>query len=429
MAIRRLAIGAFLACSAAAQPRSEVNYDEAKVPSYTLPDPLVLESGERVRQAGVWYKRRRPEILDLFSTFVYGRTPEWFRSPDSELLSSDAHAVGGKAIRREVRIYPAGKDGPGMDLLLYLPASLRGPAPIFLGLNFGGNQTVSADPGIRPGQVWAPDPVTKEWTKKAAPPESRGRSAAQWQVEMILARGYGLGTIYYGDIEPDFKGGRAYGFGQLFSHPGPARPDEWGSIGVWAWGLSRALDYLAKSEKDVDAGRVMLVGHSRLGKTALWAAAQDTRFAMAISNNSGEGGAALARRKFGERIRADSNFPYWYCLNHGKFTDREEDLPIDQHMLLALIAPRPVYVASAEEDRWADPRGEFLSGVAAGPVYRLLGKKDLGATEMPGIHQPIMRRMGYHIRAGKHDVTAYDWEQFLRFAEIHAGKLPASGRQ
>lgn len=418
MSVSRLATAILVAATAVAQ-QHEVNYDEAKVPAYSLPDPLTLGNGERVRDAATWNLRRRPEILDLFSTYVYGRTPRWSRSPESELLSHEAKALGGKAIRREVRIYPAGRDGPGMNLLLYLPASARGPVPTFLGLNFSGNHTVSPDPGIRLSPVWVRDQATKTWSKSPATPDSRGKAAAQWQVEMIIARGFGLATIYYGEIEPDFGEGRKYGMARIFGHSGQVEPDEWGSIGVWAWGVSRAVDYLISSEKGVDPHRIIVVGHSRLGKTALWAAAQDTRIAMAISNNSGEGGAALARRKFGERIDGNANFPYWYCLNHKKFSYREEDLPVDQHMLLALIAPRPVYIASAEEDRWADPRGEFLSAVAAGPVYRLLGQADLGTSEMPPIEQPIMKRLGYHIRAGKHDVTAYDWRQFLAFAELN----------
>lgn len=431
MVVRTFALSLFLGCCASAQDQPEINYDESKVPSYTLPDPLMLRSGERVRDDKTWYQRRRPEILSLFSEFVYGRTPRWTGRPAGELLAIDAHALRGKAIRKELRIYPAGKGGPGMDLVLYLPVGAREPAPIFLGLNFGGNHTISTDPGILLHDVWVRDPTTKAMTRQPARPESRGRAAEQWQVERILARGYGLGTIYYCDIEPDFDGGRKYGFGQLFSHPGPAEPNEWGAIGIWAWGLSRAMDYLAESVKGVDRHRVMLVGHSRLGKTALWAAAQDTRFAGAISNDSGEGGAALSRRQFGERT-ADLNraFPHWFCPNFRKFNGHEEDLPVDQHMLLALIAPRPVYVASADEDLWADPKGEFLSAVAAGPIYRLLGKQDLGTDRVPPLHEPIMHDIGYHIRAGAHDVTAYDWEQYLRFADLHlwAGQSPASGR-
>jgi hypothetical protein len=404
-----------------AQP-ADVNYDEAKVPKYTLPDPLVLQNGQPVRNARTWSKQRRPEILRLFQTQVYGRSPARPKRIDFQVASVDQQALGGKAIRKQVTVFfSSRKDGPKMDILIYLPTGARRPVPLFLGLNFPGNQAIHSDPGIKLGEVWVRDPARKTMIKQPAREASRGLSAGQWQLEKILARGYGLATIYYGDIEPDFNGGIQYGIRPLFYTAGQTAPapDEWGAIGAWVWGLSRALDYL-QTDKAIDARRVAVMGHSRLGKTALWAGAQDTRFALVISNDSGEGGAALSRRRFGERVRnLNTSFPHWFCDNYKKFNDREDDLPIDHHMLIALIAPRPVYVASAEQDLWADPRGEFLSVVHAGPVYRLLGKQDLGTDQMPGIHQPLMGTLGYHVRAGKHDVTAYDWDRYLDFADKH----------
>jgi hypothetical protein len=238
-------------------------------------------------------------------------------------------------------------------------------------------------------------------------------------LEKILAHGYGLAHIYYDDIEPDFEGGAQYGVRPVFFAQGP---DAGAAIAAWTWGLSRALDYL-ETDKQIDAKHVAVFGHSRLGKTALWAGAEDTRFAMVISNCSGEGGAALSRREFGEQPRhLNKSFPYWFDANYKKYSDHESDLPFDQHELIALIAPRPVYVATAEEDLWADPKGQFLAEVAAGPVYELLGKKGLGTDQWPAVHQPIMHDIGYHHRAGKHDVTAYDWDQYLAFADLHFGR-------
>jgi hypothetical protein len=238
----------------------------------------------------------------------------------------------------------------------------------------------------------------------------------------VLARGYGLATVYYGDIEPDFPEGGNLGLRAALSPQGKDtvfQPDDWGAIGVWAYGLSRAMDYL-EQEPAVDAKRVAVMGHSRLGKTALWAGAQDERFAIVISNNSGEGGASLVRRRFGEAIHHSvSMVPYWYCTRYRQYAWHEADLPVDAHMLISLIAPRPVYVASATKDLWADPRGEFLAAKHAEPVYQLLGRAGLGVADMPPADHPVGDFIGYHVRTGDHDVTAYDWEQYIAFADRH----------
>jgi dienelactone hydrolase len=390
------------------------NYDEAKVGTYTLPDPLTMNDGSKVTTAQQW-RKRRAELLQLFAENVYGRTPTTKPKVRFEETLRDANALGGLATRREITIHLTSKaDGPKMNLMLYVPNKRTGRVPAFLAMNYGGNHAVHADPKITLSTAWMRESKANGIVNNRATQASRGVEARRWPIEMIVQRGFAIATFYYGDVFPDHNDGLSTSI-----IPHYTKDEDWNAIGAWAWGLSRALDYLQK-DTDIDAKRIAVMGHSRHGKAALWAGAQDERFAIVISNDSGESGAALARRNFGETVaRINTAFPHWFNAKYKSYNNRVNDLPIDQHEILALIAPRPVYVASAVEDQWADPRGEFLSAQAASPVYKLLGKDGLTASAMPGLHQPVMSTIGYHIRAGVHDVTNYDWEQFLNFADRH----------
>jgi len=397
------------------------NYREERVPAYTLPDPLMMADGSQVATPAQWRKKRRPELLELFRSCVYGRAPEPPESRASRSFDVDRAALGGQAIREQVTVFLTGREGgPCMDLLIYRPAGAQRPVPAFLGLNFSGNHSIHADPAIRLSRSWM-RPGREGVVENRATAASRGKSSSRWPVERIVARGYALVTIYYGDIDPDFHDDFRNGIHPHFDGPDPtARPaDAWGSIAAWAWGLSRALDFLETHEA-IDARRVAVIGHSRLGKTSLWAGARDERFALVVSNNSGCGGAALSRRAYGETVeRINTSFPHWFCENFKRFNSRESALPVDQHLLISLIAPRPVYVASADRDLWADPRGEFLSALHAGPVYRLLGATGLPSETMPPLDRPALGAVGYHVRSGAHDVKQFDWERYLDFADLH----------
>ena len=423
---KSLASALFLAASlsAIAQQPKPANYDESKVGNLPLPDPLICADGTKVTDAKTWQTKRRAEVFGLFQTHVYGRSPAPPANLVYEVTKTDPQALGGKATRKEVAIYLLGKkDGPRLDLQLFVPNGAKGPVPAFLGCNFNRNHAVHADPSITLNPRWmrtARD--SKNVVNNRATDASRGSEASRWQVEMIIVKGYALATYYYGDVEPDHAEGWKDGLRAAMSKDGANTqfaPDAWGAIGSWAWGLSRGLDYLEK-DKAIDAKKVAVIGHSRLGKTSLWAGASDERFAMVISNNSGEGGASISRRDFGETIAVlNKNFPHWFCGNYKQYTGHPENLPVDMHELAALAAPRPLYIASAQEDTWADPKGEFLAGKLAEPVYALFGNKGTGVAEWPAVNQPVGEFVGYHVRSGKHDVTAYDWEQYLRFADKH----------
>jgi dienelactone hydrolase len=348
---------------------------------YKLPDPLKSTTGKPVT-AAEWRKHRRVEVLDLFATHIYGRSPATTRTTFKKATEQDN--------RREVDITTTGPQGSAtFRLTIYLPAKRTGRVPVFLLLN------------------------------------NRGSLASQvnnpfFPVDKIVARGYAAAGITLGEVAPDNP--QKYREGVIRAHDGPdeSSPDRWRTIAAWAWGAQRAMDYL-QTDTDIDPKRVAVIGHSRGGKAALWAGAQDERFALTISNNSGESGAALARRREGETVaKINTSFPHWFAENYKKYNDREDDLPVDQHELIALLAPRLAYVASAQDDAWADPLGEFLSCVHATPVYRLLGVPGVGATEHPPVEQPVQSgRIGYHMRKGGHGLIESDWQRFMDFADKH----------
>ena len=404
-----------------------INLDEEKVGPYTLPDPLVTTDGQRSATAQAWTQQCRPELLRLFEDQVYGRVPrpEKPLHITSRVRSEDKAALGGTAVRREITISFSGPpEGPRLDLLLYLPktADRVRACRRSSGSTSGGTTRSIAIPGSRSPAGGCP--TILHTASRTTRPRTRAKaSSSRWQVERVLARGYAIVTAYYGDIDPDYDDGFQNGVEPLFYHPGQTRPaaNEWGSIAAWAWGLVRALDAL-ESVPEIDAHQVVLHGHSRLGKTALWAGAVDPRFAVVIANESGCGGAALSRRNFGETVlRINTSFPHWFCTNFREYNAHEDRLPVDQHELIALIAPRPVLICSAAEDLWADPKGEFLAALGASPVYKLLGTDGLAVSEMPAPapDQLVKSTIGYHIRPGKHDVTADDWDAFMNFADYH----------
>ncbi len=409
-----LVAGVILVASAQTRPALPANYDEARVGAYSLPDPLLLANGKHVRDARTWFRQRRPEIEHLFETEMHGRSPARPHDLSFNVFDKGTPVFDGKAVRKQVEIrFSAKGNTPEADLLMYIPAEAQKPVPLVMQISFVPNSLSIDDPGIRPGEMW-----NREKKRVPAGTESR---FPKWNIDALLAHGFGVATIYYGDIDPDFDGGVSLGVRGLFLKPGQQQPapDEWGAISAWAWGLSRAMDYL-ETDRSVDAKRVAIFGVSRLGKTVLWAGAHDTRFALVIASCSGEGGAALSRRDYGETvIHLNVNFGYQFCRNYQKYGGHVDQLPFDAHMLLALIAPRPLYLSTGDQDRWSDPKGEFLAAVAAGPVYELLGKQGLETGQMPQPGQAIMHTVGYHMHSGGHGTIPSDWEYYLKFLEMH----------
>ncbi|RFC45067.1 MAG: hypothetical protein DVB28_000734 [Verrucomicrobia bacterium] len=410
---------------AALAQQKQANYDESAIPPYVLPPLLQSEAGVQITSAAEWITTRRSEVLGLFEKHVFGKAPSNWGKVICETISVNTDALNGKAVRKLVRIsladYP---EWQGIELMLHLPKNTAKPVPCFVGASFGGNEAVTSDNDLPLSTRWMRPGKGSGVVDNHSTEKSRGSEQERWQLELAVSEGFAVATYYCGDVEPDHPEGWKTGLRSFLSKEGAAKDwkdGEWGAIGAWAWGLSRIADFLA-SEPGVDAKKLAVIGHSRLGKTSLWAGAQDTRFGVVISNNSGEGGAALMRRNIGETTAIITKaFPHWFTKTYANYANNEAACPVDSHMLVALAAPRGVYIASAEEDRWADPKGEFLAGLHAQPVFTLFGKKGYGVTELPPVNTPIGEGIRYHIRTGSHDITRYDWEQYIRFARSQFG--------
>ena len=369
------------------------NYDEAKVPPYKLPEVLKTAVNKKVNNKLTWEKVRRPEILKLFEDNIYGQMPASYNSIKYSIVNSDAAAMNGKALLKQVLIEVFNNNrSVQINLVLFVPNNKTKPVPAFLLINNRGKENTDA---------------------------ARTTKSDFWPAEILIDSGYAIAAFHVSDLAPDDK--ETFMNGVLQLYPTQLNADNgMRAIGAWAWGASRVMDYFEK-DADIDSKKIAVVGHSRGGKASLWAAAQDPRFSICVTNCSGNTGAALARRQFGERIKKiNTSFPHWFNTNYKKFNDREDALPIDQHMLIALVAPRPVYATNASKDLWADPKGTFLSLKNAEKVYALYGLKSNLPLNPPAINKAIIQSpIAYHNREGEHNLTAFDWVNFIKFANYH----------
>ncbi len=398
--------------------RDSVNYDESMVPDYQLPALLGKTNDARLMNANHWMTERRPELMRMMQNEMYGLFPDEDIKV-SFIINSDQPALNGIARRKEVTISVSnGSESRDVSMLIYIPSQIHGPAPLFVGLNFYGNHTIHADPGISIHQSWVRNNEEFNIRGNLATEESRGVRYYRWPVEEIMEEGFALATIYYGDIDPDFDDNFENGIHGLLDDD--VNRSELSSLSAWAWMLGQTINYF-QQDPSIDENKVAVIGHSRLGKAALWAGAMDQRFALIVSNDSGCGGAAISRRQYGETVHIiNLAFPHWFSDHFNEYNKRVNQLPFDQHSLLACMAPRPLYVGSASEDQWADPKGEFTAAKEASLVYSLFDKKGLEGIDMPGVNSPVGDgSIRYHMREGKHNITSYDWEQYLAFARKH----------
>lgn len=370
---------------------NQFNYVEANVPDYQLPDPLVASNGAKVADAQTWYQQRRPELMELFRTQVYGRRPSTPYKTQAKVVQTRDNVFGLGASGAQYTLTIETENGShSFDFVLFVPQSKQ-PVPVVVQMN--NRKFISLD-------------------------EADKQPDGFWSVKRILEAGFATAAFHTSDVDPDRKDGYEQGIRALLDDPDSDEDSRWKALSAWGWGASRVLDHL-ETMPAIDAKRSAIVGHSRGGKSALWTAAEDTRFAIAYSNNSGCGGAALSRRAYGETVkRITSSFPHWFCNRFANFSDRESELPVDQHQLIALVAPRSVYVTSSDQDLWADPKGEYTSLINAAPVFKLLGLQAIEPSEMPALDAPRHQgATGYHVRSGAHNLTEQDWVSFLKFAK------------
>jgi hypothetical protein len=399
-----------------------VNYTEARVGTYTLPDPLKLDNSQPVKDSKAWTEQRRPELLKYYATEIYGRIPATSPKVTWQVVSNDTSALSGTAILKQLAGHMGSPDGPAISVTLYTPAKSQKPVPTLVSISFN----FPAD-GRRRGAATNNTNASTRQIATSAPTNAAGPgggAATRGTPTELISHGFGYARIIYNTIETDIEGQTNINLvRKLALVPGQTQPtsDEWGTIAAWAWGISRFVDYL-ETDPAVDSKRIAITGVSRLGKTVLWAGANDPRIALVIASCSGEGGAALARRNYGETIAhlvTPARYPYQFAGNYSKYAPDPSRLAVDTHCLIALMAPRPLLLQTGNTDRWSDPKGEFLAAVAARPVYELLGKRGPDDDKMPLADQLVGDTLAYYMHAGGHGTIPSDWDIYLKFLEQH----------